>query len=145
MNIRKLLFTLLIAACWSISFAQITTNPAMPIANQPVTITFNSAEDSRLGFFTADLYAHTGVGIEGKGDWENVIGAWNNNNTQPKLTYKGDGIYELEITPDINSFYSVSTSENIYNMSFVFRSANSTQQTNDLFIDVFQPGLSVAI
>ena len=122
---------------------QITIDPELPIANKPVTITFNSAEDSRLGYFTGDLYAHTGVGIDGKGDWQHVIGSWGNNSAQPKLTYLGNGIYQLTITPDINSYYSLGPNELINNMSFVFRSSNSSQQTNDLFINVFQPGLSI--
>lgn len=125
--------------------AQITTSPELPVANQPVTITFNSSEDDRLGDFRSDLYAHTGVGIEGVGDWQNVIGEWKQNNIQPKLTHLGDGIYELEITPDINSFYGVASNQVVYNMSFVFRSSDGNKQTNDLFVDVYQPGLSISI
>ncbi len=45
--------------------AQITTTPALPVATQKVTITFDSSKESRLGYFTGDLYAHTGVIIEG--------------------------------------------------------------------------------
>ena len=125
--------------------AQITTSPELPVADKAVTITFNSEDDDRLGYFTGDLYAHTGVSIEGKGDWQNVIGKWGQNNIQPQLTYLGDGIYELEITPDINSFYSVATSELVNNMSFVFRSSNGDAQTNDLFVEVYQPGLSISV
>nr|MDA3818251.1 alpha-amylase [Prolixibacteraceae bacterium] len=125
--------------------AQITTSPELPVADQSLTITFNSSEDDQLGDFRGDLYAHTGVGIEGIGDWQNVIGDWGQNNIQPKLTYLGDGIYELEVTPDINSFYSVAEGDVVYNMSFVFRSSDGNKQTDDLFVDVYQPGLSVNI
>ncbi|MBN1925767.1 MAG: T9SS type A sorting domain-containing protein [Prolixibacteraceae bacterium] len=123
--------------------AQITTEPAFPIANENVRIIFDSNKDSRLGYFTQDLYAHTGVGIEGEGNWQYVIEGWGNNNTQPKLTYLGDGKYELLITPDIHSFYGVPTSEKIINISFVFRSSNSNQQTNDLFVEVYETGLNL--
>jgi hypothetical protein len=128
--------------------AQITTNPALPVALKKVTITFNSAEDSRLGYFTGDLYAHTGVGIEGRGNWQNIVGgpgSWGKNDLQPKLANKGNGIYEIEIIPDINSFYSVGSNEKVINMSFVFRSSNSSQQTNDLIINVFEEGLVISI
>lgn len=126
-----------------LTLAQINTTPELPVADQPVTITFNSAEESRLGYFTGDLYAHSGVGTEETGDWQHVIGSWGNNEAQPKLEYQGDGIYQLSITPDINSFYSVSENETVINMSFVFRNADGSAQTNDLFVDVYQPGLSV--
>ena len=116
--------------------AQITTDPALPVVSQKVKITFDSSKDSRLGYYTGDLYAHTGVFIEGKVGWQNVIGSWGNNNTQPKLTNKGNGIYELVITPDINTFYSVPVNEKVQKMAFVLRSADGSKQTNDLFVNV---------
>jgi len=125
--------------------AQITTNPALPVATQKVTITFDSSKESKLGYYTGDLYAHTGVFIEGKAGWQHVIGSWGNNNTQPKLTNKGNGIYELEITPDINTFYSVLANEKVQKMAFVFRSADGTKQTNDLFVNVYAEGLVIDI
>ncbi|MCF8363994.1 MAG: alpha-amylase, partial [Prolixibacteraceae bacterium] len=125
--------------------AQITTSPELPVTDQPVTITLNSAESDRLGYFTGDLYAHTGVIIDGKTDWQHVIGKWGQNNIQPKLTHLGNGIYELEITPDINSFYSITESEVVKKMAFVFRSSDGSEQTDDLFVEVYQPGLSVSI
>jgi glycosidase len=128
-----------------LGFAQLSTNPALPINCDAVTISFDSSKETRLGYFTSDLYAHTGVSIEGKGDWQHVIGAWGNNTQQPKLTNKGNGIFELVINPNINSYYSVPPSELVKKMSFVFRSADGTRQTNDLFIDVFVEGLCVNI
>jgi 1,4-alpha-glucan branching enzyme len=118
------------------ALAQITTSPELPVATQKVIITFDSSKESKLGYYTGDLYAHTGVFIEGKAGWQNVIGSWGNNNTQPKLTNKGNGIYELQITPDINTFYSVPVNEKVQKMAFVFRSADGLKQTNDLFVNV---------
>ena len=125
--------------------AQITTEPALPVATQKVTITFDSSKESRLGYFTGDLYAHTGVIIEGKTDWQHVIGTWSNNSVQPKLTNKGSGIYELEISPDINQFYSVIAGEKVLKMAFVFRSSDGTKQTNDIFVNVYSEGLVIEI
>lgn len=125
--------------------AQITTLPVLPIATQKATITFDSSKESRLGYFTGDLYAHTGVIIEGKTDWQHVIGTWGDNTTQPKLTHKGNGIYELEITSNINQFYSVASGEKVQKMAFVFRSADGKKQTNDLFVNVFAEGLVIEI
>jgi 1,4-alpha-glucan branching enzyme len=124
-------------------YAQITTEPALPVAAKEVLIIFNSAQESRLGYFTGDLYAHTGVGLEGEGNWKNVIGTWGNNAVQPKLTHKGNGIFELRISPDLYAFYSVAASKKILNMSFVFRSGDGSKQTNDLFVNVYAEGLFV--
>ncbi len=125
--------------------AQITTTPELPIATKAATITFDSSKDSRLGYFTGDLYAHTGVIIDGITDWQYVIESWGNNTTQPKLTNKGGGIYELQITPNINTFYGVQSGEKVIKMAFVFRSADGSQQTNDLMVNVYEDGLVVEI
>ena len=126
-------------------FAQLSTNPVLPIDSKAVTITFDSSKDSRLGLFSGELYAHTGVSIAGIGDWKHVIGNWNDNAIQPKLTNKGNGIYELIINPDINTYYSVLPSELVTKMNFVFRSADGSKQTNDLFINVSTEDLHVSI
>jgi 1,4-alpha-glucan branching enzyme len=124
---------------------QITTDPVMPVAGKKAIITFDSSKESRLGNYSDDLYAHTGVIVEGFTDWKHVIGTWGDNSKQPKLTNKGNGIYELEISPDINTFYSVTGSEKVKKMAFVFRSADGKKQTNDLFTDVFAEGLVVTV
>ncbi|MGE5393932.1 MAG: alpha-amylase family glycosyl hydrolase [Candidatus Saccharibacteria bacterium] len=142
---RRLYLLIVLAFVFQISHGQITTTPALPAQNQPVTITFDSSKDSRLGLFTGDLYAHTGVFIKSNSNWQHVIGTWGNNTIQPKLTNKGNGIYELVISPDINTFYSILPSEVVTSMNFVFRSADGTKQTNDLFVNVYAQGLNVSI
>jgi len=119
---RHLIF--LIILCFTLSVAgQITTEPAFPVAGQSVKIIFDSKKEPRLGAFSEDLYAHTGVGVEGDGNWQYVIGQWGQNATQPKLTFKGDGIYELVITPSILDFYNVPEGKQVVNLSFVFRNS----------------------
>jgi hypothetical protein len=144
MSQRYIIFFCLVVLT-KIGFAQITTVPAFPVASQPVTIIFDSSKESRLGYFTGDLYTHTGVIIEGNTAWQHVIGSWGNNTVQPKLTNKGNGIYELQITPNVNSFYSVPGSEKVVKLAFVFRSADAQKQTNDLFVTINQEGLVVQI
>ena len=127
-----------------IGTAQITTNPQIPVATESVSIFFDSSKDSKLGKFTGELYAHTGVIIEGKTEWQHIIGDWGQNTIQPKLTAKGDGIYQLDITPNINTFYSVPSEEKVIKMAFVFRSADGSQQTNDIFVEVYESGINVS-
>lgn len=143
--LRRINLIFWLVAVYQLGFSQITTNPALPNQNKAVTITFDSSKESRLGLFTSDLYAHTGVKIEGYTDWRHVIGAWGNNTQQPKLTNKGNGIYELQISPDIASFYSVLATEKVTKLAFVFRSADGSKQTNDILVDVFAEGLNVSI
>lgn len=143
--LRRFLFISLFLNVLATGSAQITTLPDLPTAPQPVLITFNSAQESRLGYFTGDLYAHTGVIIEGETGWQHVIGDWGNETNQPKLTHLGNGIYQLSISPDIKTFYSVPSSEKIKQMAFVFRTADESRQTNDLYVTVYEEGLVVKI
>lgn len=141
---RLSIFLILFLIVFS-GFAQITTNPTLPIETSALTITFDSSKEIRLGFFTSDLYAHTGVIVEGNTPWQHVIGSWGNNTLQPKLTNKGNGIYELAIVPNIRTYYSVSATEKVKKIALVFRSADGTKQTNDIIVDVFAEGLNVNI
>ncbi len=143
--IRRIHLLFWLVAIYQFSFAQLSTVPALPIDSKAVTITFDSSKDSRLGYFTSDLYVHTGVYVAGDSNWKHVIGSWGNNTSQPKLTNKGNGIYELVIIPDINTFYSVLPSELVTKMNFVFRSADGAKQSNDLFISVYTEDLHVNI
>ncbi|NOU60360.1 alpha-amylase family glycosyl hydrolase [Marinifilum caeruleilacunae] len=136
-----ILFVLLLLP--TIVQAQITTNPEFPNVNSEITITFDSSQESRLGTFSGDLYAHTGVLIEGNTEWQHVIGSWGDNTAQPQLTNNNDGTYTLVITPNITDFYSVPGNEVVRQMAFVFRSADGSQQTDDILVDVYDEGLVV--
>ncbi len=128
--------------------AQITTDPQLPVSGQKVKITFDSSKESRLGYYTGELYTHTGLITDksaNNDDWKYVIGNWGDNSKQPKLTNKAGGIYELEITPDIKQYYAVSAGEKILKMAFVFRSSDSKQQTNNLYVTVYSEGLVIEI
>jgi 1,4-alpha-glucan branching enzyme len=138
-----ILLTLIFSS--QISWSQIiTTSPSFPTESSEITITFDSSQESRLGTFSGDLYAHTGVFIEGSTDWQHVIGTWEDNSSQPQLTNKGNGIYELVITPNITDYYSVTNGEVVTDIALVFRSADGGSQTNDLTIEIFQEGLNVS-
>ncbi|MFV0375950.1 MAG: alpha-amylase family glycosyl hydrolase [Mangrovibacterium sp.] len=142
----KTIFTLLFLFLVGLNLsAQLTTSPAFPLASGSVTITFNSAESTKLGAYSSPLYAHTGVKISGNDSWQHVIGSWGNNSTQPQLTYIGGTSYQLVISPDIMSYYAVPANEMVTKLCFVFRSADGSKQSEDLFIDVYQSSLVVSI
>jgi 1,4-alpha-glucan branching enzyme len=124
----------------------VTTDPAVPTMGKLIKIYYDTSKDpGELHNYQGDLYAHTGVMVEGLTSWQHVIGAWGNNAIQPKLTKIGTYLYELDITPDIKTFYGVLTTETVLKIALVLRSPGPTtyQQTRpDIFIDVFQVGLN---
>ena len=129
----------------TVSAQMVTTDPALPTMGRLIKIFFDSSKDAGdLHNFTGDLYVHTGVTINGA-SWQNVIGTWAVNSTQPKLAYLGNFIYELDITPDIKTFYSLSASIVATKICLVFRNSSGSLQTRpDIFIDIFASGLNAS-
>lgn len=131
----------------SINAQPLTVTPALPTDADAVTVVFDATKASRTDLvgYTGEVYAHTGVKIEGNTNWQYVIGTWGNNTTQPKLIRTGTNTYQLTITPSIRQFYGVPADKKITQMCFVFRSADATKQTEDIFYNVYEQGLSVSI
>lgn len=115
-----------------------------PEQNQTATILFDKT-GTGLASYSGTIYAHTGVTLNGNA-WQNVIGSWGNNTTQPSLTLVSGNIYKLDLTPSIQNYYGVS-SGSISKVNIVFRSADGSQQTSDLTLNVgaFQTTLSSPI
>jgi 1,4-alpha-glucan branching enzyme len=123
----------------------VTSDPALPVDASPVTIFFD-ASGTPLEGYTGDVYAHTGVLVEGLTSWQHVIGSWGNNTNQPKLERLETNKYKLDITPSIRQFYNVPASQTIVKMAFVFRASAGSPQSADLFLDVYPAGnLSVLL
>lgn len=135
-------------------FAQITTTPAFPTEDRAVTITFDASQGTGgLANYTGDVYAHTGVITDQStsgSDWKYVIADWNVNIDKAKMTRISTNIYQLEITPDIRSFYGVPDGEQIEQMAFVFRNADGTKEGKatggqNIYADVYQAALVVSL
>jgi len=145
-----LLLIILVLSAQTVRGQVITTDPAFPTEDQPLTIIFDASEDpgGELVGYTGNLYAHTGLIVsesaQGSGNWEYVIGTWGNNSLQPQLTSLGNNRWELEMN-DIREFYDVPESEDkIYQIAIVFRSSDGNRQSRpDIFIDIFEEDLLV--
>ena len=127
------------------AFSQaVTTVPTIPTANSQITVTFN-AVGTPLEGYTGDVYAHTGVTANGV-RWQNVIGTWGTNTTQPKLTRltSNANLYTLVITPTVYAFYNVATTVAITELNFVFRASTNSPQSADIFVPIFAAGLNIA-
>ncbi|GLB48538.1 alpha-amylase family glycosyl hydrolase [Neptunitalea lumnitzerae] len=131
----KNITTLLLFLCALTGWSQITTTPNPPEADQAVTIYFDKA-GTGLASYTGTIYAHMGVTVDGN-VWQNVVGSWGNNTTQPSFTLVSGTTYSLDITPDLYTYFGVPTTSTISQISMVLRSADGSQQTSpDYFIEV---------
>ncbi|MCD4790115.1 MAG: T9SS type A sorting domain-containing protein, partial [Bacteroidales bacterium] len=123
----------------------VTTDPEYP-TQDALCIVYFDATGTDLQGYTGDVYAHTGVTVNGT-QWQYVISDWNTNIDKAKLTNIGIDIYQLDITPTIREYYEVLDSLDIISeMCFVFRSSDGGTQTHpDIFIDVYGSELIVVI
>ncbi|WP_418812897.1 alpha-amylase family glycosyl hydrolase [Paraprevotella clara] len=129
----------------------VTTNPAFPIEGKAVTLIFDAAQGTAgLKGYTGDVYAHTGVitdQSEKESDWR-YASDWNVNVAKYKMTSLGNNKWELNITPDVRSYYGVPAGEKILKMAFVFRSSDGKKEGKDtggkdIFVDIHETGLTV--
>ncbi|RZJ66727.1 MAG: T9SS type A sorting domain-containing protein [Flavobacterium sp.] len=143
--IKNYLFIWVLSLVSCVSISQVTTTPSPPEANAPVTIFFNKA-GTGLATYNGTIYAHTGVTVNST-NWSNVIGQWGQNTVQPALTLVSGTTYKLEITPDLYTYYGVSTSNSITQICIVFRSDTGGAQSTDFYIPVgaFQATLTAPV
>ncbi len=139
----------------------VTTNPAFPLQDGSVTITFDATlGNGALAGYSGDVYAHTGVitsESSGNNDWQHVVTTWGLNEAMYKFTEIGTDLYELTI-PNIRTFYGVPTGEEILKIAMVIRSGEPIAPENpddfyvarnadgsDMFIQVYENGLEVKL
>ena len=128
----------------------IETVPAFPTESDDITIIFNAEEEESQNFvgFSGDVYAHTGVIIseedKNSGAWSYVKTEWGENTEDTKLTRTGNSTWELQIN-NVREYYDIPESvEKVYQLTFVFRSADTNTQTSpDLFVDLFDGEIQV--
>lgn len=142
--LKVILFTITI---YSGSFSQpITISPTTPTQYDSIVIFLNTTLPgaTELLNYAGTIYAHTGV-TTNLGTWQHVIGSWGQPN-QPVLTRLGTNFYKLTIGYP-RTFYSVTNpSEQVTQLDLVFRSEDGSKQTRpDIFVDLYEPGLTVVV
>jgi glycosidase len=143
---QSIFLTVFLAFSHTITSQVVTTSPILPTVNNQVVITLNTTGTALQGY-AGDVYAHTGVIVEGSTAWQYVKGTWGANTSQPKLTKVSSNTYTLTISPNIREYYAVPSDKVIEKMAFVFRSQSSPylQTSPDIFINVYAEGLTVNI
>jgi len=148
---KRFLFTTILCLSPLLALAQaIETVPAFPTESVEITIIFNAEEEESQNFvgFSGDVYAHTGVIIseedKNSGAWSFVKTDWGENTEDTKLTRTGNSTWELKIN-NVREYYDIPASvEKIYQLTFVFRSADTNTQTSpDLFVDLSDGSIQV--
>ncbi|MCP9236508.1 alpha-amylase family glycosyl hydrolase [Lewinella sp. JB7] len=137
----SLLFTALLPA------QLVTTDPAVPVADRPLTITFDASQGTGgLKDCSCDVYLHTGVitaASTSPSDWKNVQTEWGKADPAWKLT-PVDGQpnkYTYTFSPSVRAYYGVAEDTEILQIALVFRDATGDREGKasggkDIFLDV---------
>ena len=140
--------------------AQISTDPAVPTVNNPVTVQFDASGTplAESTGFDGDVYAHTGVTTDQSDpEWTCVKNHWPTSDDftgereDTRLTEVGPDQYELDIE-DIRAYYNdnetgctLGEDEVIQTMNFVFRDTEGGTQTDDLFVELGDPDATLSL
>lgn len=138
---------LAVACCLGVK-AQVTSEPSpLQEDSQDVAIYFHADQgNGGLAGLSAstEVYAHTGVDLSSGLKWQFAPG-WGDNSPKYKLEYVSENLWKLNIG-DIRSYYGIEdNSVSVTRLCFVFRVADCSKQTEDIFLDVLDPGLQVSI
>jgi len=150
---RKLLTLVLISISYLLSAQVVTTLPALPTADAPVTIYFHAEEGAGgLENYSGDIYAHIGLITDESTDdtdWKYVKATWSENIPDCKMTKESSNLYSLTLTTDLYTFFSCPNTEKIIKIAMVFRSATGSPEGKDtggedILVNVYEAGLNLS-
>ena len=129
----------------------ITTDPAAPLEDAPVTLTFDATQGTAgLRDCNCDVYLHTGLitpASNDGGDWQNIKTTWAVADDAWKLSpVTGQpNKYTYTIGPSVREYYGVGEDTEILRLAFVFRNADGSLEGKatggqNIFVDVSRGG-----
>jgi 1,4-alpha-glucan branching enzyme len=147
----KFMFSLVFLCAQLLGQTIVTTTPQFPTQNDSIVLQFdvtNATHQNKIAGYTGQVYAHTGVTISTNNGtpvrWQNVIGSWGSA-SQPQPTRVATNIYSITIS-NPRSFYNVTdASKEITELCFVLRNSDGSKQTEDIFVTLFDAGMSIVI
>jgi hypothetical protein len=143
---KKIAYLLCVLVAFAYAQNPLYSEPAFATENDSIVVYFDATKGTQsLKNYTGDLYAHTGVKIPNSDNWEYVWTSWPSTNVEKnKLTKVSDNLYKIVIGYP-HEYYAVPSTVKILQLAFVFRSSTASIQSEDLFLTLYEPGLTAAI
>ena len=91
-------------------------DPAIPKADEPLTITFKAPEGSNFYGYADDLYLHSGTGA----NWTGAP-TWGDNQNKYRLKKTKDNVWSITLSSSIRHFYSVAPSTPLQTINLIVR------------------------
>lgn len=143
---KKIAYLLCVLAVFAYAQNPIYSEPAFATENDSIVVYFDATKGGQaLKDYPGDLYAHTGVKIEGSNNWEYVWTDWPSTNVEKnKLIKISDNFYKIVIGYP-HEYYNCPGSVKILQLAFVFRNSTASDQSEDLFLTLHEPVFTAAI
>ncbi|GHB51551.1 DUF4961 domain-containing protein [Mongoliitalea lutea] len=141
---KKVFFSLFFSLCLcALTFAQVTTIPEFPRANQKVKIIYDATQGTTGLRGVEPVYIHIGAVVAGPTSttWAIVPFQWGTSNPDARMTKVDENIWEWELTP--NEFFNINPNQTIFRLGMVFRNASGnlegkTATNQDFFVNLSQ-------
>ncbi|MCK5816401.1 MAG: hypothetical protein KAH15_00220, partial [Candidatus Marinimicrobia bacterium] len=143
---KKIAYLLCVLAVFAYAQSPLSSEPAFATENDSIVVYFDATKgDQALKDYSGDLYAHTGVKIEGESNWRYVWTDWPSTNVEKnKLIRISANLYKIVIGYP-HEYYTCPGTVKILQLAFVFRNNTASVQSEDLFLTLYEPGLKAAI
>ncbi|SDM42662.1 Por secretion system C-terminal sorting domain-containing protein [Catalinimonas alkaloidigena] len=148
-------------ACWAVLLlwsagslrAQVTSDPAFPTADAPVTILYDATQGTSGLVGATKVYMHAGAGTQENGagagyDFQPEGQAWGQDNGVGLMTQDAENpnLWRITITP--RTYFGVPDSTRIWKLGLVFRNADGSKEGKDpnnqnIYLTIYDTELSV--
>ncbi len=135
------------------AFAQVTTDPAFPTIDGPVTLTIDlkQAEDGRAAPLLelsqkGEIFLWSGAGDDADAFKFPPPEQTNFNSPMAEkfeLTPLGDDVWQITLTP--KTFYNIPDGANITQLGVLLKNGDGSAQTEDFYIPIYESGFNLNI
>lgn len=102
----------------------VSVTPALPTADEPVTITFSSACTPLAG--ASKVYFHSGVATTSNStSFDRTIGNWGQDDGVGEMTNIGTNLWQI-VLPSLRTYYGVDVTEDVFGLNYLFRNSSGT-------------------
>ena len=146
MSSIRIVFLIGTVSLWHSLFCQVTTEPAVPTADNEIRIIYDATQGTTELEGADKVYMHAGAILSSSSGtgWDVIIGNWGVDDGIGEMTKVEGETDKWEITLSPRDYFSVPT-DPIYRIGMVFRNADGsdegkTDANGDIFVDLLQGG-----
>ncbi len=150
---KRLIFVgILFISAWYFGFAQVTSEPSFPTADNEIRIIYNATLGTTGLVGATKVYMHSGVILDSPTgtSWQNVVGNWGQDDGIGLMTKVAGETDKWEITLTPRNYFNLDVNQAVYRIGMVFRNPDGTQEgktdsNTDIFLELSQGGIDFTI